>query len=115
MAVVDVDGASVVESPAFVLRVRRPDVVSRHLLADGVRRAAARTPWRSWSLPVLPLSQVDSMETALRGLAATRVELSWPGWRISTRSSSLLGTHVPTGALALELTAVPADEPGKEG
>ncbi len=114
MAVVDVEGASVVEAPAFVLRVVRPDLVSQHLLADAVRRAGARTPWRSWTLPVLPRGQVDAIEAALRGLAATRAELVARLADLDTLVE-LLGVHVPTGALALDTTAVAADDLGKEG
>lgn len=75
-ALVDVDGFSVVVSPARVLRLN-PDArlgLTPELLAHAIRSAPSRTPWRTWPVRLVPVAQVSPVEGVLRRVHRARID-----------------------------------------
>lgn len=72
-AVVDREGLGVVATPARVLRLtpRAPDGLTPEVLASAIRSAHG-VDWRRWSVPLVPASQVSTLETALASVAHAR-------------------------------------------
>lgn len=112
-AVVDVEGYSVVEAPARVLRLDRarepgaiPAAVARDLRGTPVARR-----WRALPVRLMPRSQSAALAAALDDVAAARAEAERRLEALSDLAATLTD-GVATGALVL--TPAPADENARE-
>lgn len=76
-AVVDVDGGSLVVSPARILRPAAGTALGPHLLCELIERQPdTATDWRAWHVPVLRPEVARDLESHLAGLQRLRRELA---------------------------------------
>jgi len=101
-ALVDVEGLSVVLSPARVLRIdrdREPGLTPE-LLAHALRTGPGKGPWRAWPVRLVPAKQAAALESALHDAEVARDDARQRLDALDALARTLV-EGVSTGALTL--------------
>lgn len=102
-ACVDVDGLSVVQYPARILRIEPGALgLAPRLLSRDIASAPVKTPWRTWPVRVVPADQTAALDDALDRIASEQL-------RATERLAALddLAAHLADGVASGTLTLNP--------
>jgi len=114
-AQVDVEGLSVVLSPARVLRIDpdRARGLTPELLVHALRTGPGTGPWRAWPVRLVPAAQAAALESALHDAEVARDDARQRLDALDALSRTLV-EGVSTGALTLNHPTEPDDHQAEQ-